>query len=336
MEKLSCLTSVVVPIWQIVDRLEECIQELDAILKEHYHEYEMVLIDCSPHGSDADRIVTGLLTKISCIRYIGLSEAKALEVQYGAGMENAIGDVIVLLDPRFDAPEIIPDVVKTALSGYDILVGTTSRGQGFVYNTLSAGFRRIIGQLINYDVPKNATNFRVLSRRAVLEVLHKGPFAHRLFINISSSGYEKAIYEYKPGRKQPCKRLLQGFSEAASVLVFSSVWPLRAVSGLGLAGSLLGLAISAGALMLKLFTTGIVSPGWTSLSMFVSLQFSILFVALFVYGEYLARLIDSREDEEYSVRFEKHSSVMLPAERLNVCYQSTESDLSPIQAGRDR
>jgi hypothetical protein len=156
---------------------------------------------------------------------------------------------------------------------------------------------------------------------------------------MSRTGYKTANFSYVYVSRKgilPQKNLLFGFRKALSVLVFNSTVPLRIMNVLGLMGSLLGVMISLFSLLLKLFTD-IPVPGWTSLSLFVSVEFSIMFLILFFYGEYMARLVDEQKAQrEYNVEFEKHSSVMTNINRWNVTNESVNEALGAVQTGKDR
>ena len=107
------------------------------------------------------------------------------------------------------------------------------------------------------------------------------------------------------------------------LLVFNSTAPLRWMSGLGMAGSFLAFLVGAYGVLINIFQ-GHVVEGWTSLVLFMSFLFMLLFMILAFFGEYLGRLLDERGDQrEYAVAFEKTSAVMVDPNRLNVLQDST-------------
>lgn len=73
------------------------------------------------------------------------------------------------------------------------------------------------------------------------------------------------------------------------------------------------------------------------MTLFMSIQFFFLFIIISFIGEYLARLLtDRNETATYSVMFEKHSSVMLDTEKLNIREKSEADQIINVQTGRDR
>jgi polyisoprenyl-phosphate glycosyltransferase len=320
MAKTDSFISVVVPLHNNGKIIEQFVRDLSKILEKYYYDYEILLVDAYSQD-ESSIIIDKMISEVQFIRYIRLSDAVDHEVVCAAGLENAIGDILVLINPENDPIDIIPKAVDKVLSGLDVLVGITSTKKNLFYNFMSTIFRNVIGSFIDYNIPKNATSFRVLSRRALLDILSKKKYLHQLFINISRTGYKIGDFAYLPvankGRLYN-RNLLTGFRKAMSVMVFNSTLPLRFINLFGVMGSFLGILISLFSLLLKLFTD-IPVPGWTSLSLFISIQFSIMFLILFFYGEYMARLVDERWDQhEYNVLFEKQSSVMVNSNRWNI------------------
>lgn len=157
-------------------------------------------------------------------------------------------------------------------------------------------------------------------------------------MRIAKSGYPQSTYSYSliadNGKKQ--RTLYQGIRQGIRLLIFNSTSPLRWMSGLGLMGSFLGFVFAAYSLLIRLFKDNVVE-GWTTLVLFSSILFMLLFLILAFFGEYLGRLLDDRsEQHNYSVVYEKHSSVMVNENRCNVLNDSISQDVNRVQTGRDR
>ena len=69
----------------------------------------------------------------------------------------------------------------------------------------------------------------------------------------------------------------------------------------------------------------------------LSFLFFFLFLILAFMGEYLVRIIfDTNQAAPYHVLSEKHSSVMLNYDELNIREDSVSSEINLTQTGRDR
>lgn len=80
-----------------------------------------------------------------------------------------------------------------------------------------------------------------------------------------------------------------------------------------------------------------VVPGWTTTALLISLLALIEFTMLAFFGEYLNRLLDDKSGHDsYSVVFEKHSAVMVDADRINVKLESVDLTPNKVQTSRDK
>jgi hypothetical protein len=199
------------------------------------------------------------------------------------------------------------------------------------------GFDILFGNMIGYHPQKGDTGLRIISRRAANAVMTTPRFAYNLFVRLANCGYDCTSVPYEVRRSyKKDERLSRSFARAISVLVYNSTTPLRIINGLGLFASLVSLTISCYSIAIRLFKTHVVE-GWTTLTFFMSIQFFFLFLIVSFIGEYLARLLSDRsEATAYSVKFEKHSSVMLDTALLNIREKSEAEQTNRVQTGRDR
>jgi len=189
---------------------------------------------------------------------------------------------------------------------------------------------------IGYRFPRNATSLLCMSRRAVNTVTQTGRFHHQLSIRIANSGYKLTSFPYDLQGTPPKRGFLQQLRSTIRMLVFNSNRPLRWMSAIGLMGSGLAFLFSLYSLLVHLVKSNVVE-GWTTTILVISSLSFLQFVILAFFGEYLGRLLDNRgEHHEYSVVFEKNSSVMVDENRHNVLHEPLSERPSAIQTGRDR
>ena len=122
-----------------------------------------------------------ILETISSIRWISLSFPVATDVALGAGIENAIGDFVLLLRPNIDPINIIEDMVEESSHGYDVIIGIAEHPRTMGYKIARKLSNKLLHS-INYHIPKNATPVRCLSRRAINTVLQTGNLNHQFSI----------------------------------------------------------------------------------------------------------------------------------------------------------
>lgn len=315
MTRADVFVSVVAALRSYARFLPAFVAEVHRTLEEHYTNFEIVLID---NGSrdETPRVVRDLLKTYKCVRYIKLSRRMKNETAVMAGLDAAIGDFVVTLHPEFDPPAEIPAMVEKSRAGAEVVFGLAPFPQppGVLYRALRWGFSRFARWGLRLDLLRENTGFRVLSRTAV-NALTRVRQRRRFFELIASDiGLSTDTHDYRfvsRGGKSPRVNLRRAARTAASMTVNHSLAPLRAVSVLGLLGSLLSLGYS-------LYVVGVylvkrdVMPGWTTLSLQVSGLFFLVFVMLTMIGEHLGRLLDESVDRPlYHVREEQSSAVML-------------------------
>jgi glycosyltransferase involved in cell wall biosynthesis len=333
---LDCFVSVVAVLRNMSSIVEPFLRRMRKHLDQHFSDYEIVLVDQGSEDGTAEKI-NALLREIPYVRYIKLSSLVHEDVALAAGMENAIGDFVVLFSPVEDPVDCVFELVQRCRVGSDVVVGAANQPQTFCYRVIRPWIQFALRK-IGYDIPRNATGLRCLSRRAVNAVTETGRFHHQFYVRIAKSGYPQSTYSYllvaDNGKKQ--RTLYQGIRQGIRLLIFNSTSPLRWMSGLGLMGSFLGFVFAAYSLLIRLFKDNVVE-GWTTLVLFSSILFMLLFLILAFFGEYLGRLLDDRsEQRNYSVVYEKHSSVMVNENRCNVINDSISQDVNRVQTGRDR
>ena len=144
-----------------VENAEECLDErlrhLCEELRAGFQYYEILLVDNASTDGTAE-VVRQILQQEKNIQYCVLSSPKSDSVAFSAGLDRAIGDFIILMDPRTDPPELIPRMLELATSGSEIVYGLPRervRGRG-LYDRLARLFLQLIARFNDVDVPQAA------------------------------------------------------------------------------------------------------------------------------------------------------------------------------------
>ena len=312
------------------------LQDIHGELDRHFSDYEVVVVgQGTMHPFTAQD--HAVLEQIPSLRYIQLSSRVSPDVAWGAGLENAIGDFAVMFDSAATPVQAISETVALCKSGYDVVVGVAKQPRTPLYRILRPLVERLL-HMIEYSLPRDATGLRCLSRRAVNSVSCTGRFHHQLAMRIQKTGYPQIAYNYtlRPERRSSAPRssLWSGARALLQLMVFNSSRPLRWMSGLGFFGSCSAFLFGTYSLLVHL-VKGHVVEGWTTTILFMSALFMMQFVMMAFFGEYLGRLLDRSEQAEYSVVFEKNSSVMVNKDRLNVLSGAMTADPNLVQTGRN-
>lgn len=333
MIKSESFVSVVIVIQTHLKDIYDPLLQLGKLLDENYSDYELVVIAPGLNSTHAE-IEERVLKHIPCVRIIQLSSSVFYDVALAAGLENAIGDFVVLWNPLADPVHIVPEIVNQCRSGTDVVVGVSNHVRTLRYRVM----RRMMNlalRTIDYDIPRNATGLRCLSRRAVNAVTRIGRFHHQFYLRIQKTGYPAGMLKYTPFKESEGAGMVESLRRLLRLMVFNSSRPLRWMSVLGLGGSIAGFLFGCYSVFIHLLSGNVVE-GWTTIVLFMSSMFIIQFIMMAFFGEYLGRLLDeSSAQAEYAVVYERTSEVMVNINRVNVIDTSLAPETNHVQTGRD-
>ena len=121
----DAIVSVVAYACDDAEVLETFVPAAADVLCRHFAHYELILVD--DHSADATPVVAdGLLARHAGLRYIRLARRCGEEVAATAGLEAAVGDVVVVMRARLDPSAEIPVLVRLAAHSGGVALGTTA------------------------------------------------------------------------------------------------------------------------------------------------------------------------------------------------------------------
>lgn len=335
MKKSDNFITIIVIVENKAAHVNSYLEKISTYVQPRFSDYEIVVIDQNSQDN-TEQIMDAALINIQSVRYIKLAQKVPNDVALAAGIENAIGDFVINIDPDRDPLSLIHDCVELSKTGYDIVVGTSKNVNSSFYKIVRKASNKVINT-IGYTLPENSTGAFCLSRRAVNAITESGRFYCKLHMRMANIGYPIAALPYEFSTKSRfTKNLVKGIRETLHHMVFNSTKPLRWMSVVGIIGSSVAMLFSIYSIVINLVNDR-VAEGWTTTILFISFLFMLQFLMLSFFGEYLARLLDDRsEHREYNVVFEKNSSVMLDVQRENVLFDSLSEDMNLVQTGRDK
>ena len=173
------------------------LDRLVAVMEASFNYYEILIVDDASVDATRER-VAAVQARARNIQLYALARRKGDNIALTAGLDHAIGDMVVMLDPRLDPPELIPAMVERAVNGAEIVYGLPRErleGNG-LQNLLLRGFVTVLAQLNNVDVPQAMSSYRLLNRN-VLNYMLEAVDRHRSLMFLPAlSGYPYATIEY--------------------------------------------------------------------------------------------------------------------------------------------
>ncbi|MES2659825.1 MAG: glycosyltransferase [Verrucomicrobiota bacterium] len=311
----NTVVSIVVPIQQDAHIIEEIVTEIDQVVGTSYRFFEIVLVDDgSTDGTAA--AVQPLLKKIQRVRYLRLSRPFGPDVAMSAGIESAIGDVVVTLDPRIDPIGVIPTMIELCRKSGGIVHGMAENPvhRSFIRDWLGGRFRDYCRKHIGVDIKRGVSDFRVMSRQAVNALLQVREQSRYLRVLTLTLGYQHDFFPYTIAPRKGGPRVTTWHGEIATaidLLAANTRHPLRMVTAAGLLGAFLNLLYAVYVVAIFL-TKPTVAEGWTTLSLQLSGMFFFVCLILAVLSEYVGTILgEVRSRPLYFVAQEANSSVLL-------------------------
>src|SRR5690242_8670065 len=166
-EDSTPLLSIVVPVYNEAGIVDELVRRLHSALADS-GQYELVIVDDASSDGSWERLVE-LAASDPRLRLLRLSRNFGHQVALTAGLDAARGEAIVTMDGDLqDPPEVIPALVARWQEGYDVVyaVRTEREGEGLFKRGTAAGFYWVLRKVAPIEIPAQAGDFRLLSRRA--------------------------------------------------------------------------------------------------------------------------------------------------------------------------
>ncbi len=311
----NTVVSIVVPLQQDAQLLEEIVTEIDRVVGAAYRFFEIVLVDDgSTDGTPA--AVQPLLKKIQRIRYLRLSRPFGRDVAMSAGIESAIGDIVVTLDPRTDPVGIIPQMIELCRKSGGIVHGMEENPlkRSFVREWSGGLFRNYCRKRLGVDIKRGVSDLRVMSRQAVNALLQVREQNRYLRVLTLTLGYQHEFFTYSIQPRKGGPDVTTWHAEVATaidLLAANTRHPLRMVTAAGLLGAFLNLSY-AGYVVVIFLLKPAVAEGWTTLSLQVSGMFFFVCLILAVLSEYVGTILgEVRGRPLYFIAQEANSTVLL-------------------------
>lgn len=302
--------SIVAPMYNEELLIESYLEKTIAVLSQHFTDYELILIDDGSTDSTVGRCKP-FIEKYPFIRLLSFSRNYGHEIASTAGFDHATGDYVILMDTDLQhPPEAIPDLVKKALEGFDVVsMARTNRAHDPWLKQITARlFYWFARKMTGFDLASNTGNFRLLSKK-VIESLRKMKENDRhLVMMFAYVGYNSTSIPYHcPPRLAGTSKysLLKLINLALDSIIGFSARPLRAMSFMSMLISGIMMCYAGFILIQKLFTHQQLADGLASVIFLIAGLFSVLFLFLAIISEYISRiLVESKNRPLYNIQHE--------------------------------
>ena len=217
-------------------------------------DYEIVLVnDGSRDGSWP--IMRQLAEDDAHVVAVNLSRNHGHQLALTAGLDLSRGDIVMIIDADLqDPPELLGEMIELMnAEGADVVYGVrrSRAGETAFKRATAHGFYRLLSRATEVDIPLDAGDFRLMSRRALAALLAMPEQARFVRGMVAWIGFKQLPFPYDRQErfagetKYPLRKMLHFAFDALTG--FSSA-PLKLASHAGL-------ALSFGSLILLLYIT---------------------------------------------------------------------------------
>ena len=283
----------------LVKRISNTMQKIDS------WKYELIFVNDDSTDNSEQILIN--LQKNHPIKIINMSRKFGIDPCVLAGFRNCSGDAIVYLHTdQQDPPELIPDLIKKHEEGNEIVhtIRTKRKGEGKFRMLVTKIAYKIINILSDINLPVQAGDYKLISRKALNEILKQKefrPYVRGLSIWV---GFKQDFIFYERearGKGESKMPLLSAgpITDFINGVTSYSLKPLYFGVFFGFLSIIICFLLIIYALFLKFNDLAV--PGSTSIIITISFFSGIILFTLGIIGIYLARIFEQTKGRDQYV-----------------------------------
>ena len=292
---MNKLLSLIVPVFNEEEVLPASYARMSAAMQALTgYDYEIIYVNDGSRDGTMKRL-RAIAGEHKAVRVISFSRNFGHQLAVTAGMDNARGDALIIIDADLqDPPEVIAELVKAWENGADIAYGKRLKREGeTVFKKLTAFcYYRLLNAMSAYPIPLDTGDFRLLDKK-VADVFLKMREHNRFLRGMSGwMGFDAVPVEYVRHERQAgkTKYTLKKMLRLAfdGILGFS----YKPMSLALYAGAALGVTGMLGLIALIIIAATIGCAPWLWAVDGLVLINALTLAAIGVQGAYLNRIYD--------------------------------------------
>ena len=229
------------------------------------------------------------------VHYVSFSRNFGKEAAIYAGLENAKGDYVAILDADLqDPPSLLPEMLHAIQEeGYDC-VGSrrvTRKGEPPIRSFFARMFYRIMNKISSADIVDGARDFQLMNRKVVNAILSMGEYNRFSKGIFGWVGFRKKWLEYENIERAAGETkwsFWKLFVYALDGIVAFSTTPLVIASVMGMLFCLVAF-IAIIFIIVRTLIFGDPTSGWPSMVCIIMFIAGIQLLCMGILGQYLAK-----------------------------------------------
>mgnify|MGYP005989904461 CR=1 FL=1 len=299
--------SIVIPVYNgeksIANLVDELVNSLASLYK-----LEIVLVnDCSPDNSESECIIS-YHKHSEIVKFYSLSKNVGEHNTVMAGLNNATGDFVVIMDDDFQNPvsEVVKLVDRAIHSECDVVYTYYDKKKHSWLRNLGSKFNdKVATILLKKPADLYLSSFKIINKFLVNEIITYDlpyPYIDGLILRTTSNIDKIKVLHHNRKEGQSNYTVRKLISLWLNMFTNFSVLPLRFSMILGFVFSVFGFLYGIFAVIEKLINPEI-PLGYTTIIVFITMFSGIQLIALGMVGEYLGRMFMSQNKKpQYSIK----------------------------------
>ncbi|CUT01349.1 glycosyltransferase family 2 protein [Candidatus Chrysopegis kryptomonas] len=255
------LISIVIPLYNEVESLNELYQQINEVVKANKYNYEIIFVDDGSDDGSLD-VLKKLRQKDKNVKIISFRRNYGKSAALAVGFEHAKGDVVITMDADLqDDPHEIPNLLKKLNEGYDLVSGWKKKRYDPITKTIpSKIFNFTVSTLTGIKIHDFNCGLKAYRKSVTQDIKVYGELHRYLPVLAHWAGYKigEVIVQHHPRKYGKTKfgisRFLKGFLDLLTVLFTTRYFkrPLHLFGTVGLLVFLLGFGITLYLSLLKI------------------------------------------------------------------------------------
>ncbi len=267
-------------------------------------DFEFVYVDDGSRDASLERLVE-LRAQDSRVTVVQFSRNYGHQLAVTAGLDlfadGVSADAVIVMDTDLqDPPRVSMEMIQRWEEGVEVVYAQRRTRKDTPFKRATAwGFYWALDRLASIEIPRNVGDFRLMDAKVVAEVSRYREHDRFLRGIVAHVGFRQEALLFDRDERfagetgYPLKKML---SFAASGILGFSTTPLKMISRLGYAISLLSVLLAAYVLFVRLFRPDDSVPGWAFLGVGMFMLAGIQLVMMGVIGSYLGRVYVETQD----------------------------------------
>ena len=291
------LLSIVVPVFREEKNIPEFLRRIRPILGEVTQDYE-IIFSMDPSPDRTEEVVLAERAQDDRIKLLKFSRRFGQPMATLAGMEYSRGDAVIVMDVDLqDPPELIHEMIKKWREGYDVVLPQrrARTGEPWLKKLVAGTGYKVINKIADVKIPPNTGDFRLMTRRVILEVVKLKESHGFLRGMVAVVGFKQCLIPFdRPARfagETNYNRFFGSLRIGFNGIFCFSTYALTLSTQLGFITAMASFLIAMTYLGMKLagFPFPIGNPTMVILILFMG---GIQLISVGILGEYIGRIYE--------------------------------------------